>query len=68
MWSGNVGAGCVRVMLGGFTQERSEFFGRAWVVSGEAFLLCQKIVLCVLPCDKARTGGVYLCGTVNIFF
>lgn len=67
MWFGNVGAGCVKVMLGGFAQEHVEFLGRAWVVSQEAFLPCPEIVLCVLPGGKAGTGGIYLWRAVNIF-
>lgn len=42
LWFGNVGAGCVRVMLSGFTQECAEFLGRAWVVSGRRFCPVQK--------------------------
>lgn len=40
--AGNAGAGCVRVMLGGFTEECAEFLGRAWVVSGRRFCPVQK--------------------------
>lgn len=67
LWFGNVGSGCVRVMLGGFTQEPAEFLGRVWMVSEEAFLLCPEIVLCVVPGGKAGTGGLFLRGAVKIF-
>lgn len=64
---GNVGAGCVKVILGGFTQECAEFLVRARMIFREVFLPCPEIVLCVLPGGKAGTGGIYLWGAVNIF-